>query len=297
MSFPLKQLTFFNSTYKLSKSQRKEQDSSLAHHDRSNNSPYAERASAFTSKGSITLEAAFSLSLFFFAAISLVYLLEIMAIQTSVKNALHMVAKEYAEEAYLYPFISIESVERKIVERIGEERLERSIVVGGSSGLDLSKTKKRWNTTIVDFIAEYRLEIPISIFNVHSPLQSQTVRVKGWTGYETAVPDMSSEEMVYMTDYGVVYHTDASCTYLDLSVRAIEKITIEKIRNRSGRKYKACSLCKNLSAGDVFYITDYGERYHGSLECSGLRRMVYAVPLTDVYGVGGCSKCAKRQME
>lgn len=292
MSFPSKFIKFY-STYKLSKSQRKEQDSSLAQYDVLNSFSYQERTSAFTSRGSITLEAAFSVSLFFFAAISLVYILEIMAIQTSMKNALYMAAKEYAEESYLYPFVSTDSVEKKIVEQIGENRLNRSMIVGGSSGLDLSETKKHWGAAIVDFTVRYRWEIPFPVFHMYSSWQSQTVRVKGWTGYESTFPDVSSTELVYVTDYGVVYHTDRNCTYLDLSVRTIEKEEIEDIRNQSGGKYKACLLCAFAPGGAELYITNYGDRYHSSLECSGLRRKVYTVPLTDVYGLGGCSKCTK----
>lgn len=292
MSFPSKQLTFY-STYKLSKTQRKENDSSLAHQDILISSPTKERASAFTSKGSITLEAAVSISLFFFAAICLVYLLEIMVIQTSVKNALHAVAKEYAEESYVYPFVSIANVEKKMVEHIGEERLERSMIVDGSAGLDLSETKKYWNTTIVDFTVRYRLEIPVLIFHLPLPWQIQSVRVKGWTGYEVSLPEMEDIDTVYVTDYGVVYHASPNCTYLDLSIRTIEQEEIEEIRNQSGGKYKACLLCVASLGKNKVYITDYGERYHSSLECSGLKRRIYEVPLTEVYGLGGCSKCVE----
>ena len=292
MSFPSKQSIFY-STYKLSKTQRKEHGSSKAHQKILISSPTKERASAFTSKGSITLEAAFSVSLFFWAAICLVYLLEIMTIQTTIKNALYSVAKEYAEESYLYPFVSSMEVEDKIVTHIGAERLERSMIVGGSQGLDLSETKKHWNTTIVDFSVKYRLEIPISVFHLYSPWQSQTVRVKGWTGYEATVPEIDSGDIVYVTDYGVVYHSDPQCTYLDLSVRTIEQGEIEEMRNQSGSRYKACILCAASVGQGKVYITDYGERYHGSLGCSGLKRNVYEVSLSDVYGLGGCSKCVE----
>ncbi|MCQ2507536.1 MAG: pilus assembly protein, partial [Dorea sp.] len=43
----------------------------------------------------------------------------------------------------------------------------------------------------------------------------------------------------------------------------------------------------------LVYVTDYGDRYHSSLSCSGLKRTVYSVPKSEAIGKGACSKCAK----
>ena len=60
----------------------------------------AGRASAFTSlRGSITLEAAAAVPIFFFAVVSLLFLMEIMSIQTAVRSGLQYAGKLAAEEA------------------------------------------------------------------------------------------------------------------------------------------------------------------------------------------------------
>ena len=292
MSFPIIIFKLF-SIYKQTQMRRKEKGSSLTQNKDQTHSPTRERTSSFTSNGSITLEAAFSVSLFFFAALCMTNMLEIMSIQTSLKNALHAVGKEYAADAYIRPYLSTEELEKKIIAHIGEERLERSLIANGSKGLELSESKFQWNTAILDLCVKYRLEIPIPFFAIQMPWQKQSVRVKGWTGYEGGVWDTDSSQIVYVTDYGVVYHADRSCTYLDLSVRAVEWEQVTEMRNQSGNKYKACSRCVKMSDDNKVYVTDYGERYHGSLECSGLKRNVYEVALSDVYGLGGCSKCVE----
>ena len=60
-----------------------------------------ERISAFASRGSLTLEAAIVVPIFFFAMLCLAYLLEMMAIQTTVRNALYSAGREVAKEVYV----------------------------------------------------------------------------------------------------------------------------------------------------------------------------------------------------
>jgi uncharacterized cysteine cluster protein YcgN (CxxCxxCC family) len=56
--------------------------------------------------------------------------------------------------------------------------------------------------------------------------------------------------------------------------------------------YKACDFCGD-DCGDKVYVTDYGESYHSSRSCSGLKRTVSRVKLSEVQDVGGCSRCVK----
>lgn len=59
-----------------------------------------------------------------------------------------------------------------------------------------------------------------------------------------------------------------------------------------GGIYHLCERCGWMPGNDGnCYVTDYGDRYHTSLSCSGLKRKVYTVPLSEVKGKGACSKC------
>ena len=253
-----------------------------------------ERASSFTSKGSITPEATLATSFFFFTVLCLVYLFEILAIQANVKSALYAVGKEVALEAYTRPVIPVTKMERQLVEKVGAERLEKSIVVGGSNGFDCSASKKYWNTTIMDLSVHYQLEVPVLMFHIPLVSKEETIRVKGWTGHEVKLTDSLDNVMVYVTDYGLVYHADIYCNYLNLSVRTIEKAELEHLRNENGGIYKECLLCKRgENVSGKYYITDYGDGYHRSLECSGLKRNIYTISLEDAHGLGGCSKCVR----
>lgn len=288
-----------NVPYKLNRTSmigvyRKEKDSLLANHFPLIFHKKEERASAFTSKGSITLEAAIVVPIFFFAMLCMACLLEMMSIQTTMRNALYSVGKEIAQQAYSSPMISTYGIGQHVIKNIGAEKLDNSMIAGGAGGVDCSHSTSNWNTAVIDLSVRYDLEIPILMFRIPAISQEETLRVKGWTGYVAGANGEATEEVVYVTDYGLVYHKSMNCTYLELSIQAVRASEVETLRSESGAKYHPCELCGNdVVNGDRVYITDYGTRYHTSLECSKVKRNIYAVPLDEVYGLGGCSKCTK----
>ena len=276
---------------KLYKQIREEEDSTKTQSITSYFPKDGERTSLFTSlKGSMVVEASLVLPLFFFAVCSLCYLLEIMAIQTNVRAAAHSTAKEIAEEIYTVPIVLPAKVASDIVNTIGEERLQRSIVKGGADGLDCKKTWVSAQNGMIHMHVAYKVVIPFSVFGKLSLSCEEQFDVKGWTGYVKGGFSPSREDVVYVTDTGIVYHRDYHCTYLELSIRMTAKKEIDNLRNDYQEKYKCCERC-GARAGEMVYITSQGNRYHSSLSCSGLKRSVYAVPISEVQGKGACSRC------
>ena len=273
---------------------RKERDSFMARCNNFFSHSFKERTSAFTSKASMTVEAAFSVSFFFIAIMCLICLFEIMALQIEIKSAMHSVGKEMAVEAYWNPLLFPSKVENEIVKTVGTDRLENSMVVGGSKGIDCSASKMYSGTTIMELCAYYQIEIPVFMFRIPIIAREEVIRVKGWSGQEEAYASTQKREMVYVTERGTVYHKELSCTYLELSINTVPVKNISGIRNENGGKYSPCEVCGDkLENQKNVYITDYGTRYHTSLECSGIDRNIYVIPLSKVSGLGGCSKCVK----
>lgn len=231
-----------------------------------------------------------AVSIFFFAVVCLFYLMEIMAVQTAVRSGLQYAGKEAAEEGYIKRMFSPSEIEADVVNAIGAKRLERSIVAGGSGGIDCSASRTSARTGIAELQAVYHIRVPIPMFGIPPVAYKEQIRVKTWTGYEKSGIAEDSET-VYITETGVVYHKDYHCTYLDLSVRMVSSSELADLRNHNGGKYHPCERCKKSSGG--VYITDYGDRYHSSLSCSGLKRTVYAVPVSEAVGKGACSKCGR----
>ena len=243
-------------------------------------------------KASITVEAAMAVPIFFFAVISLIYLFEVMAVQTSVRSGLTYAGKIIAEESYPLAVIDPGKVEEYVVQAIGSDRLRRSIVTGGSTGIDCSESNMSIRTGIGKLTAKYQIHIPVPIFYQEGITRTESIRVKAWTGYEKEFIGFTDDETVYVTETGLVYHRNYHCTYLDLSIQMVPAGNIDALRNSDGGKYYACRICGGGNKGQV-YITDSGNKYHNTLSCSGLKRTVYAVPLSEVIGKGACIRCGR----
>lgn len=125
-------------------------------------------------------------------------------------------------------------------------------------------------------------------------------RVRVWCGRDPDDSDAEDEEpddeMVYLTAYGSVYHTDACCSHLNLSIQCVSSAEAAGRRNSSGHKYHRCEKCAAYAKqSGMVYLTEYGDRYHCSPDCSGLTRSVKLVPLSETDGMRQCSKCAAEE--
>ena len=140
--------------------------------------------------------------------------------------------------------------------------------------------------------ATNQLENTFGIGTVDITQQCSSAAWLGQTSGEDFADTDGSKERVYITAQGTVYHKSRQCTYLNPSIRQITQEQLDTARNSSGAKYYLCERCGKRS-GSGIYITDYGEKYHYDKNCSGLKRSIFSVPLSEVQDKGACSKCAE----
>lgn len=167
------------------------------------------------------------------------------------------------------------------------------MIVGGSGGVSCKRSWAIPGMGVLELTAEYEVELPVPVFHIPVLHYKEKMRMKTWTGYvKTYEAGIGDNELVYVTETGIVYHRNYQCTYLEPSVRSVAKTQLVELRNSSGGIYHLCERCGWMPGNDDnCYVTDYGDRYHTSLSCSGLKRKVYTVPLSEVKGKGACSKC------
>ncbi len=117
--------------------------------------------------------------------------------------------------------------------------------------------------------------------------------VRKWTGYNLLNNQNAreEEEYVYVTESGTVYHRKRDCRHLKITLKLIEANNINFAKNRSGGSYKKCEICMKGQSTGMYFVTESGNKYHGSASCSGLKRTIKTVKLSEVGGKGACSSC------
>lgn len=260
-----------------------------------------------SAKGSITVECSIVLPMFLVFCMQLICVISLMQLHSNIEAALHQSVSKWAIREYLANSAGIETdsaagllasdvvIRSDIVSYIGKENLDDSMIVGGSNGIVVYKDpRKRNGQDVLDISVSYYVKPLIGWFGFPGMLMGNHCRVKPWTGYipcgfgeyaETYEPN------VYITERGTVYHMDYDCTHLQLSIEPVQKSTVGSHRNEDGGKYYPCEYCGKM-IGTIVYITTQGDRYHASLNCKGLKRSIYKVPLSEVGGRGPCSRCA-----
>ena len=256
-----------------------------------------EQASMSGPKGSMTVEASLTIPIFLFAVLCLIYLLEVQAIRISVHSAAQGAAKNAAEDIVTLPVLNLFKLKSDMVKLIGPERLEGGIIEGGKSGISCLGSIYYPSTGEIHIRVSYKIKMPFPGFMHLGIRQRDTFIVKAWTGYKK--PDVEDEDgqIVYVTDTGTVYHTNYQCSYLQLSIRFLASSGLSGIRNLGGGRYRSCEKCVQGRAMAGVYVTDSGNRYHNSLNCSGLKRSIRAVKKSKAYGKGPCNRCGTAAAE
>ena len=269
------------------------------------------RASSFVSrklKGSLTVESALVLPFFLFFILQIMSAINMIGMQSRLSAALHQTGNQMAFAGYAYKKTvgsalpeGIASValtalyaENQILDYVGRDYLNKSCMKNGAAGLKFTGTSIMEHNDLIEIQISYQIEPIFPIMRFSSFSASQCYYGRAWTGYdvENGISDLTEEDpMVYVTETGTVYHTNRNCTYLNPSVEAISASDIGSSRNESGGKYYACEICGSTRAEGTVYITSQGNSYHCTMSCSGLKRTIYTIPLSQTNGRGQCSKC------
>ncbi len=252
-------------------------------------------------RGSLTVEAAVVLPLFLFFMIAVMQYGRVMETAVKLGTALSETGKKMAMSAYISRYggdtgevteliagvLSAVYAQHEVLEGAGDTSSVKNANMALSSFLQEDE--------MIDLVLTYQVKSPVSIISLPGNFFIQKAQVRAWTG---RVPpeegsngeEESSSEMVYVTATGSVYHEDADCTHLKLSVHTISVAELATQRNNSGGIYHACEKCGGGS-GSIVYITKEGNRYHSSLECSGLKRTVRQISKEEAGTMRACTKC------
>lgn len=272
-------------------------------------------SNACSKKGSLTIEASLLVPIFLFAVISILSFTEILRAQMKINSSLQQTAKELSVYAYAVKnnlqtdvfdssnedfetgssfsgiAISETYVRSRLIKDVTQEYLQAS-PVKGSGNISFAESKFMEKDRI-ELRCAYTVTPFFALSDKAGFFTESTAIVRAFTGYDNSsgCANAEKEKYVYITETGRVYHQTRNCHYLDLSIQQTDKNQLSELRNHSGGRYYACPLCAKSGIGNIAYVTDYGDCYHYDLLCSGLKRTIQAIPMSQVGTRTLCSKC------
>ncbi len=241
--------------------------------------------------GSATVEASLILPIFIFAMLSVYSMAGSMKTKAVIYEAFMETGEYLGEYQYLYSkadgqaVINIGAAVLKFRGYLDDKESVDNYVLGGSNGIVFTRAYYDESDGYVYADCVYDLKVDIPLFgSVNIPV-TESLRQKAYVG-RLVDEDGSNEQdpYVYIAENGTVCHKSRHCTYIKLSIR---EASLESVKG----SYSPCELCVKRSGGrQTVYVTDYGDRYHNSLACSGLKRTVYRVRKSETE-LPYCSKC------
>lgn len=247
-------------------------------------------------KASLTVETALVLPLFLFCLINIMSLFEMIRIHAVLDAALNQAGKElstYAnmQDIYEVDFLSEVYIKERIVNIVGRDVINNSAIVGGTTGIILWRSEMQEDNDIIDLVMTYRVKPWLPVFDSAELVLMNRCYIKAYTGYEN--PDIEeADKTYYVAENGVVYHTNRSCTHLQLNISRVGSKELALARNLDGEIYKSCEICCGEDgAEESVYIALQGNRYHTSVSCPGLKRTVYLIKETQINGRPMCTRC------
>ena len=198
--------------------------------------------------------------------------------------------------SFLLLLLSLVEVMRTAVEqRISQQELIRSSAVAASVILGENKSKNG-DCLVVDRV--YPIALSFSAFGYENVRVRHTSVVHIFNGYDVSqvVGTKEQDAYVYITKSGSVYHLSRSCRVLCVDISQMKVNEIATARNTEGKKYYKCQVCRfGFNSDDtqeqtVFY-TPYGVKYHASLACPEIQRMIQVVKRSEVGERKACKFC------
>ena len=264
-------------------------------------------ASLISCKGSLTIEAALVLPLFLFAMIALIYMTEVVRFSSNLDSAMSETAREAS--VYCYPYMELSGktdiggpagskilglagAKAVVLSRLGKDYISESPVRKDSGGISFIHSNVL-KDEMIDLVAVWKTDIPFIPDELRAVKVIDRARVRAFTGYDnthrSSEKTDEDETIVFVTDYGRVYHRDRNCSHLKLNIESVNRSDLKARRNDYGGKYYECEYC-GRKCGEKCFITTDGDRYHSSLTCPGLKRGIHEVFLSDTE-LPPCSSC------
>lgn len=197
------------------------------------------------------------------------------------------VISEVGDVVFSYAYVKGE-----ILDYLEEDYLENSPLTQGVNSLQFLESEILTGDDCFEVVMTYTVSPWLKLEGVHPFRMVNRYYGHLWNGY--TIPGTENDAIsktVYIAENGVVYHENRDCTHLMLTIKEVLYRKVSQMRNENGGRYTPCELCAQEGPLEKVYIGVEGDRYHFDKGCSGLKRTVFSVHLSEVEHYPPCSRC------
>lgn len=247
-------------------------------------------------KAVLTIEAAVVIPVFLLVAVSILGIMDLYRIQSVIRTSLHESAMELGMYACAQEYEQDSPV--GVISSVVCAGYAQSRLPEFGNHVKVSLFGSSFRTDTIYLRAQITYQIPISLIPLPPLHVTNSSTVHSWTGRgaaEIEAASGTSNTMVYITENESVYHTSPACTHLELAIHQGNEDEISSMRNAYGQKYHVCEKCGSSGTQTTIYYTEKGNSYHNSASCSGLKRSVKMVMLSEAEHLPKCERCQRRE--
>lgn len=243
------------------------------------------RANLSASEGSVTIEAAISITMFLLLTLYFISYMTMMGKVFERQIFLDSTVKKLSKAAFYLEVVDKLTDQSQVLK---EEKENFGKILSDIESKGISLTDAFYRNGMVDIRLTYPLK---TLYWNHEIMIQQRARMRDWRGTDIE----ENQDIVYVTKTGTVYHCKRNCRYLNIQGKPVELDSVTLLRNRYGAKYTPCEICakKNPLWDSKVYITTEGTRYHIDVNCSGITRYVISINKKDVGDRKPCSVCGE----
>ena len=235
-------------------------------------------------KASYSIEASVALPVFMGFVVCILFFIRVLMTGWAIDDAM----TKAVDTAAVCEDPSVFMAEALFYKELLSGDVKMDAVMGGAPGIVMAESSA--DEKNITLCATYRVNLPIRMFSDKGIFLYQTKSARIWNGYDPK-EDSGDDIYVYVTPYGKAYHRSKSCPYINPSIRGVSLSKVPDMKNSGGGKYKICPMCKR-DVSDTVYVTSWGECYHGSISCSGLKRTITMIKLSEAEEkYHACPKC------
>lgn len=257
---------------------------------------------------SLTLEAAFVLTLFIFASVSLILPMKILNTERRIQSGLEAVGEDFSKYAYVKGLLekgemgSVPGVEyliRGIAAGYAAQRAMAYADTGNCQKATMVRSQILEDGETLDLILDFEIQMPFPVLGLPSVRRTARCYRRAWIGKAGKSYDGedngtdSQEKIVYVGKTSIRYHSSRSCHYLANNLSTVSFEALAELRNSDGGKYYACRVCaRSANVGNTIYVMPSGSSFHTAEDCSAIIAYVRVVKLSEVEHLGACSYCS-----